>query len=228
MSGQSIERAEPPVAQGDAAQSAVVLVHGLAAHWLIMAPMARRLRPNFARVLNWGYRSIWSPIEVHAARLAATLRQLDGDDSLGRVNLVTHSMGGIVTRLALERFRPGKLGRLVMIAPPNSGSRVARTLAPWLGRICPPLCQLTDHDESFVCRMELPSQVEIGVIAARGDYIVRETSTHLPCEADHLVLPGLHSSILLRRETAEQVQRFLTSGAFEKTSPATTAAIAGG
>ena len=209
-----------PKRQPDCPASVVVLVHGLAAHPLVMAPLAKRLSAHIDRVVNWGYPSLWSPIDVHGCRLADYLRELDESDAIGSVNLVTHSMGGIVTRLALERYRPQKFGRLVMIAPPNSGSRVARYLKPWLGRICPPINQLTDEEESFVCTLGHPSGLEVGVIAATGDYMVREASTHLPCEADHVVLRGLHSSVLFRRETAEQVRSFLLGGRFQKTTSA--------
>ncbi len=200
----------------EAKGSAVVLVHGLAAHRFVMLPLARRLSCNFGRVVNWGYRSIWSPIAVHSDRLAEFLSQLDETDAVDSINLVTHSMGGIVTRLALERYRPRKFGRLVMIAPPNNGSRVATFLKPWLGRVCPPINQLTDDRGGFVCSLPLPSEMEIGVIAASGDYMVQEASTHLPCEADHIVLPGLHSSVLFRQDTAEQVRCFLLGGRFQK------------
>jgi len=194
---------------------------------MVMAPLASRLTAYFGRVVNWGYSSLWSPIAVHSDRLADALRQLDESDSVDTINLVTHSMGGIVTRLALERYRPRKFGRLVMIAPPNAGSRVATFLKPWLGRVCPPLNQLTDDASGFVCTLPHPSDLEVGVIAARWDYMVREASTHLPCEADHIVLPGLHSSVLFRRDTAEQVRCFLLGGRFQKVQ-STVAATAHG
>ncbi len=135
-----------------------------------------------------------------------------------RVHIVAHSMGGIITRLALAEFQPRRLGRLVMVAPPNRGSHVATWLAPWLGRICPPLVQLADGDDSFVCRLPLPQVPELGVIAAATDFLVREPSTHLGCETDHITLAGLHSAILWRRETAEQVQHFLEHGSFRRTA----------
>jgi len=195
-------------------RDAVVLVHGLAANRLIMAPLARALGQFYGQVVNWGYSSLWSPLECHSQRLAALLKGLE--DKVERVHLVTHSMGGIITRLALTEFQPRRLGRLVMVAPPNRGSHVASRLAPWLGRICPPLVQLTDAADSLVCRLPLPQVPELGVIAAATDFLVREPSTRLGCETDHITLPGLHSSLLWRRETAEQVQHFLEHGRFRR------------
>jgi hypothetical protein len=58
--------------------------------------------------------------------------------------------------------------------------------------------------------------VELGVIAARYDLLVREASTRLGCERDHIVVSGLHASLLWRRETAEQVRHFLQHGAFRR------------
>ena len=196
-------------------RDAVVLVHGLAANKLIMAPLARSLAAACGHVVNWGYSSLWSPIEQHGQGLASVLEELE-QRGVERIHLVTHSMGGIIGRLALAKFRPQRLGRFVMVAPPNRGSHVASQLAPWLGRICPPLVQLADCDDSFVCRLPPPQVSELGVIAAATDFLVREPSTHLGCETDHITLPGLHSSLLFTRETAEQVRHFLEHGRFRR------------
>ncbi len=53
-----------------------------------------------------------------------------------------------------------------------------------------------------------PAKLEIGIIAARNDYLVAEPRTHLPTEKEHIVLPGMHTSLLWRQETAEQVAAF--------------------
>jgi pimeloyl-ACP methyl ester carboxylesterase len=190
----------------------VVLVHGLAAKRLVMTVLRASLAKSYGEVVNWGYPSLWSPIERHGRELARLLRRLD-DGRCERIHLVTHSMGGIVARVALAEYQPGRLGRFVMIAPPNRGSYVATRFAPLLGQICPPIRQLADHEASFVRSLPLPS-CELGVIAAGTDWMVPEASTHLGCQRDHIVVPGLHSTVLWRRETAAQVRHFLEHGAF--------------
>ena len=200
---------------GFSPREVVVLVHGLAAKRIVMARLRRLLAHGFGKVLNWGYPSLWSPIERHGLALAELLRRLDGGD-FDRIHLVTHSMGGIVARLALAQYAPERLGRFVMIAPPNRGSHVASRLAPYLGRLCPPLVQLADHDASFVRSLPLPAAPELGIIAARTDFLVREPSTRLGCEQDHIIVPGLHSTLLWRRETAAQVRHFLEHGRFQQ------------
>jgi pimeloyl-ACP methyl ester carboxylesterase len=191
----------------------VVLVHGLAANSLVMAPLARALRREFPLVINWGYRSLWSPIERHGEALARRLSQLD-ERAPGKIHLVTHSMGGIIGRLALKQYAPERLGRFLMIAPPNRGSHVATWLAPWLGRICPPLQQLADDMASFVCQLPHPEVDDLGIIAAANDYFVPEHCTRLGCERDYIVLPGLHSSLLWSKQTAQQATHFLRHGRF--------------
>ena len=195
---------------------ALILIHGLGAHWLIMSPLARRLQSQFGRVINWSYSSLWSGIERHGQQMAEQLQRLDDDPAVERLDLITHSMGGIIARLALAARLPDKMGRMVMLAPPNTGSHVARSLAPVLGRLCPPLVQLSDEEQSFVASLPPPAQMEIGIIAARNDFLVAEPRTHLSTEKEHIILPGMHTSLVWRQETAEQVAAFLTSGKFRQ------------
>jgi pimeloyl-ACP methyl ester carboxylesterase len=205
-------------ARESAERHVVVLVHGLLATTVVMRSLAHSLSGVFSGVVNWGYQSLWSPIERHGRQLADVLRRLDEEDAHDQIHLVTHSMGGIIGRIALAEYTPLRFGRFVMIAPPNRGSHVAARLAPYLGRICPPLVQLTDGSESFVCSLPPPAVAELGIIAAEGDFLVLEPNTRLGCESDHIVLPGLHSSLLWRRETAEQVRHFLEHGRFKRES----------
>jgi pimeloyl-ACP methyl ester carboxylesterase len=194
----------------------VVLVHGLGAHPLVMLPLARWLRESYQEVVNWGYPSLFSPIERHGEKLAALLRELDKKQNEGRIHLVTHSMGGVIGRCALTSYTPGRLGRFVMLSPPNRGSRLASRVAPYLGRVFAPIRQLTDERESLVCSLPPPAVAEVGIIAAQFDLLVHEPSTHLDGERDHIVLPGFHSTYLWRRETADQVRHFLEYGCFQR------------
>jgi pimeloyl-ACP methyl ester carboxylesterase len=197
-------------------RGAVVLVHGLAAPRAVMSPLERHLKPWYASVTNWSYPSLWSRIERHGRALANFLRQLEGLHVGTAMHLVTHSMGGIVARLALAEYLPAQMGRLVMLAPPNGGSHVARRLAPLIGRLIPPVSQLSNDVRSFMASVPVPMGVHIGVIAAAKDVLVAEPLTHLPNEADHITLPGFHSSVLWKAETARQVAHFLEHGRFDR------------
>jgi pimeloyl-ACP methyl ester carboxylesterase len=223
MRGQGEHRSEGnPMHRRANNKSAVVLVHGLAAHRLVMSPLERHLKNHFPHVTNWGYSSLWSRIERHGAALGKLLSEIETTTDVDQIHLVTHSMGGIIARLALAEKVPARLGRLVMLAPPNAGSHVARYLAPILGLICPPLVQLSDHCQSFVASLPPLSGAHVGVVAAAADELVCEKSTHLPNEADHITLPGFHSSILWYTETARQVAHFLENGRFDRAAETAT------
>ena len=102
----------------------VVLIHGLAAHRFVLRPIERHLATRGLRTVNWGYPSILRPIEAHSQNLRARLREIEQDATVAAVHLVAHSMGAIIARHALSVGSIGKLGRIVMLGPPNSGSRV--------------------------------------------------------------------------------------------------------
>ncbi len=197
-----------------AAHEAVIILHGLAAHWLVMSRMASTISAEGYHVINWGYHSIWSPIEYHARRLRNRLADLESNPKIRRIHLVTHSMGSIVTRVAILPGHPQKLGRIVMLGPPNHGSHIARRLSSPLGWMCPPLSQLSDRQESFVNQLPEPQAIEIGVIAAAKDLVVPRDSTLLSMQRDWIVLPGHHGLLPLRRDTTRQVLAFLRGGRF--------------
>lgn len=195
-------------------RDAVLLVHGLAARPWLMQRLAGRLRGEGYRPELWGYRSLWQPVQEHAVALRRQLLRHAERPDTDRIHLVTHSMGGIVARCALADTAIPKLGRIVMLGPPNAGSPVAAALSRFLGRICPPLVQLSHAADSFVNRLPPPRELEIGVIAAAFDRVVSRHSTLLDVQADHIMVPSGHTRMLFRRDVAELVACFLKTGRF--------------
>ncbi len=63
-----------------------------------------------------------------AVSLARELKHLAATSQGRSVVLVTHSMGGVLAREAIENaeLNPGNVTRLVMVSPPNQGSQLAR------------------------------------------------------------------------------------------------------
>lgn len=192
----------------------VTLVHGYLANTLMLAVLDRRLRGHGFTTSTWGYWNMQCSLLVHARRFAGELQLLDADPRIGTLHLVTHSMGGIIARAALDRFRPRKLGRFVMLAPPNRGSFVATAAAGTLGRLLKPVAELSTSDSSLVNSLPMPEGVEIGVIAAEYDALVAADSTHPRVPHAHVTLPTWHTGLLFRRETADLVAGFLGSGRF--------------
>ena len=196
----------------------VTLVHGFLANTLMLSLLGSRLRGHGYHTRAWGYRNMRCSILVHARKFTDTLRELDSDPSIDSIHLVTHSMGGIIARAALDSFRPRKIGRVVMLAPPNRGSFVATAMARPLGWLFQPIVELSTAGDSLVNSLAMPRGLEIGVIAAEWDALVEEASTHPDAPHAHATIPCLHSGLLFRRETATLVAAFLEHGRFPKTA----------
>ncbi len=194
----------------------VVLLHGLGRSPGSMKKLQECLEQAGYGVTNWGYSSTRQRIEEHGQRLHEFLAELDAEPAVQRIHIVGHSLGGIVARHALTIGKPAKMGRVVMLAPPNQGSAAARKWAPFLGKVIKPLGQLSDDPKSAVNRLSTPSGVDFGVIAAASDGKVNLEDTHLRGEADHLVVPGSHTFIMNRADVGEQVIHFLRHGRFER------------
>lgn len=100
----------------------VLLVHGLDADRGDCAPMGEAIRQAGWQVAYFSYPGD-QPIEDSADLLARSMHDLLGRFPRIRIDVVAHSMGGLVVRDYLEG--PGYAGgveRLVMVAPPNHGS----------------------------------------------------------------------------------------------------------
>jgi pimeloyl-ACP methyl ester carboxylesterase len=201
--------------RGIGAREHVLLVHGLLRSPRSFAFVRRALEKAGFAASGFGYPSTRGTFDRHGDSLAAELARLDADPAVARLHLVGHSLGNLVIRAALARPRPGKLGRVVMLVPPNRGSPVARRLARRLGDLFPVLHDLSDEPGSAARRLPPLAGVPFGVIAARFDHVVRRVSTHLPGESGHLLLATTHSFLLLRPSVHRQIVRFLRDGRFE-------------
>lgn len=205
-----------------ATNDSILALHGFCGDRLVMYPLCRKLRRRGYKVTNFGYRSIWKTIEHHAAKLRKAAEAIEADPGVERFHLVGHSMGSILIRVMLQEYQPEKLGRIVMIGPPNRGSHVATRFAPFFGWLSTTLCQIKDSEDSFVNSLErqIDPDHELGIIQAQTDFVVRPENTRLPEALEYVMLPGFHSSVLVRDACAMQVDHFLQHGAFAEQAAA--------
>jgi pimeloyl-ACP methyl ester carboxylesterase len=201
------------------ARECVSLVHGFLANKYMLSVLGRRLRGRGYLTNAWGYWNMRCSLLVHAERFARELETLDADPRIDTIHLVTHSMGCIIGRAALDRFRPRKMGRFVMLAPPNRGSFVATATAGTFGRILRPVAELSTAENSLVNSLPTPSGVEIGVIAAEYDALITAESTHPDGPHAHVTLPTWHTGLLFKRQTVDVVAAFLATGRFPEPAP---------
>ena len=110
----------------DESRPIVVLVHGLDCNRGNWASMAALLAGEALQPAYFTYPSD-QPIERSAALLARHMAALRDLYPATPVHVIAHSMGGLVARAYVEgRAYAGGVDRLILIAPPNHGSRWAR------------------------------------------------------------------------------------------------------
>ncbi len=129
------------VAEGKRAPTRiVVLVHGLMRTSGSMIGLGKRLESEIgATPILFEYASTRGSIAEHAAAFREWIHSLPvGADGQGaRIDFVAHSMGNIVIRRALSEWESGedpyrvypRIGRMVMLGPPNQGAMIARRLS---------------------------------------------------------------------------------------------------
>ena len=204
----------PAPAEAPAPGELVVLVHGMGRTPLSMLPLERRLERAGYVVLNWGYSSTCCGVSELGARLRQAVEAHPARAN-GRVHFVSHSLGGILVRRVLaEDDLPFVTGRVVMLAPPNQGSRAADRQAPALGWLLRPLPELRTAGMRSAPSLAVPAEVEVGVIAGRYDAKVSVAESRLEGMDGHVVVPATHAFLMLRADVQRRVLEFLRDGAF--------------
>jgi triacylglycerol lipase len=226
----SLLGASPSAVERTDAPEDVVLLHGLGRSARVMRPLERELTQAGYRVHNLSYPSTRKNPELLVGDLHGQIA--DCCAWAGRVNFVTHSLGGVLARAYLADHPMPNLGRVVMLAPPNHGSEYVDVAGHWkIFRLLlgPTAVQLGTGATSLPNRLP-DADFEVGVIAgtnsinpfgdavigAANDGTVSVVSTQLVGMRDFIEVDVSHTFIMRDADVTRQTIAFLQSGRFAR------------
>ncbi len=212
------------------AADAVVLVHGL--QWIrdTLKPAEEALTAAGYRVLRFRYDS---RKPLHPDALAKALGDFIRSErpANGRpLHFVCHSMGCIVVRCFLSRERPERLGRVVMLAPPNKGSELADLVAHsrllqsifgkgavalQCGEGLPAKLPAPDYDPGVIMGTRSDVPLLSAFLEGADDGLLTVECGRLPGMGDFVTVAASHTGMTADARTLRQVEVFLRTGKFD-------------
>ena len=200
-----------------------VLVHGLWMQGPLMRVMGKMLESRGFRTKAISYDFLNKTPAENAQHLYDEIGQMGAK----KINLVGHSLGGIVILHLLHRFPDLETDKVVLIGSPVKGSSVAQRvydvplLRPLLGKsvtsgllggaptfaLNRPLGIITGSGKLGLSALFYPS-------GEQSDGVVQECETILENATDRISLPLSHSTMIFSRQCTEYVAQFLSTGRF--------------
>ncbi len=200
-----------------------VLVHGIWMKGVVMRVMGKMLEARGYRTHSVSY----DFLEQTPAENARRLHDEIGALGARRINLVGHSLGGIVILHLLHQYPELAIDKVVLIGSPVRGSYVARRVheSPALRRLLGrsiekgllggapdfttnrPLGIITGNGKLGISALLYP-------VGEESDGVVRESETLIDNATDRICLPLSHSTMIFSRQCTDYVAHFLTYGRF--------------
>jgi len=213
----------------------VVVLHGIFRSASSMKTFANRLAERDFEVLNVDYPSTAYTLEELTEKIHPDIDRFLKAHPGRTVHFAGYSMGGLLIRAYLAKYKPENLGRVVMMGTPNHGSEVADFLREnWAFRkFYGPAGQQLTTDQDYMSRFGKPDYpfaviagdrsidpVSSKLIPGDDDGKVSIQSTHLEGEEDHIILHTDHLTMPENFAVAVEAAHYLRYGFFKRGSAA--------
>jgi len=209
----------------------VIVLHGIFRTYRSMSGLARNLEKAGYEVLNLGYPSTKLSIEELVEYINEDIERFSRKIN-GKIHFAGYSMGGLLVRAYINKYRPKKLGRVVMIATPNNGSEIADLLKDLrlYHKLYGPSGQQLITDQKDLKNIFGKVDYELGIIAGDrpvdmissriigkpNDGKVSIESTKLENMKDHIIIRCNHTYFPASRKAHAQAINFLAEGRFRR------------
>jgi len=218
-------------------RAGVVLLHGISSASLFLRRLEHALRREGFATLNLDYQSRKKPLEDLAEDIRPAIAAF-ADNNCDPIHFVGHSMGGLLVRVYLANHRPARLGRVVMLGTPNSGSEIVDLLKPypayraWFGPAGAQLATVQDATLTSLppldyavgivagCRSLLHPIASSFILPRPNDGRVSVQSCKLAGMADHTIIKASHTALPFNRLAIRQTIAFLQDGRFQVSAAA--------
>jgi len=164
----------------------VLLVHGYLCNRGIWWWLRRRLRARQFAVATINLEPPLAGLDELVACLAERIDALLAQTGAGKIVLVTHSMGGLVSRAYLQQHGAARVAALVTLAAPHHGTHIARL---GVGRNAREMLPQSDWLRCLNAQPSAP--IPIASIWTRDDEILAPPQTSRLPGAGETVLSGL-------------------------------------
>lgn len=208
----------------------VILLHGLTKGARSMHPLQRQLIDAGYYVANIDYPSRQKPIaELADLAISEGLAQCARVNARP-VNFVSHSLGALLLRHYFQRHSAAQVHRVVMLAPPNHGSRISDILGciPYIKDINGPAGRQLGTGAGSVPLQLGPAPFDLGIIAGNrshnplassllagdDDGLITVASARLRGMCGFLILPSSHGDIATNAQAIAQSVQYLRHGYF--------------
>ncbi len=209
----------------------LICLHGLGKNAKRMQTLADFASDQGFIVFNESYPSTQFSVSALTDLLYQRFKAKGLWDSSIPLYFVGHSLGALLIRSLISRYRPDNLARVVMLAPPNQGSEVANFLArfKWYqNHYGPAGMELVTGPSGIAAQLPL-ADYEVGIIAGDrsidpwfsytllpgpDDGKVTVASTRLQGMQAHCVMHATHPGMPNNVKVIARVMRYLKEGSF--------------